>query len=210
MIKRRKFAKRSKAKTGQFIKSNQKTVILIFIFIIGVFCGAFSVKNADTQTLVKIKELTENYIALKSRDSILQNFISASVSDLFFIGVSAIFGLCLVGKPVLWTLPAVRGLGIGIVLGYIYSNYSVNGLIYAIAAICIPTSISACALIISCKESLLTVKDLQLAFSNQKEFNVKQYYKFYFLRNIILYFVMLFSSALGSIITLIPSVNLPN
>lgn len=210
MIKRRKFAKRSKAKTGQFIKSNQKTVILIFIFIIGVFCGALTVKNADSQTLVKIKELTENYLQLKSADSLLQNFISASVSDLFFISLSTVFGLCLIGKPVLWSLPAIRGLGMGIILGYMYSNYSVSGLMYAIVAICIPTSISACALIISCKESLLTVKDLQLAFSKQKEFNVKQYYKFYFLRNIILYLVMIFSAALGSIITIIPSVNLPN
>lgn len=210
MIKRRKFVKRKRTKNSKFIKSNQKTVFLVFIFIIGVFSGAFSIKNADGQTLIKIKELTENYITLKSTDSVLQNFISASVTDLIFISISAVFGLCLIGAPVLWALPAVRGLGIGIILGYIYSNYSVNGLLYAIAAICIPTSVSACALIISCKESILTVKDLQLAFSNQKEFNVKQYYKFYFLRNVLLYLAMLFSAALGSVIVLLPSVSLPN
>ncbi len=209
MIKRRKFAKRSKVKTGKFIKSNQKTVFLVFIFIIGLFSGAFSIKNADAQTLVKIKEISENYLLMKNTDSVMQNFISSAVTDLVFIGVSAVFGLCLAGAPLLWALPAVRGLGIGIILGYIYSTYSVDGLLYAIAAICIPASFSVCALIISCKESILTVKDIQLAFANQKEINTKQYYKLYILRNIILYIVMLFSAALGSVVVLLPNVSLP-
>lgn len=210
MIKKHRFVKRSRSKKGRFIKNNQKTVILFFIFIIGVFSGAFSVKNADAQLLVKIKELTESYIALRSSGSILDNFISAAVTDLIFVSISLIFGLCLLGAPVLWALPAFRGLGLGVLLGYIYSNYSVNGLAYAIVSICIPSALSASVLIISCKEGILSVKDLQSAFSEQKELNVKQYYKLYFLRNIILYTIMLFAAAIGSVLVLLPSVTLPN
>lgn len=210
MIKRRRFFKKKKVKTGQLIKSNQKTVFLIFIFIIGVFSGAFAVKNADAQLMIKIKELTENYLELKSSGSILKIFISAAVTDFFFIAISSIFGMSLIGAPVLWLLPAVRGLGIGVILGYIYSNYNISGLIYGIITICIPTALSACALIISCKESLLTVKDLQQSFSRNKEFNSKQYYKLFFLRNIILYMIMLFAAAIGSVVVLIPSITPPN
>lgn len=210
MIKKHRFVKRNRRKNGKFIKNNQKTVILVFIFIIGVFSGAFSVKNADAQLLVKIKELTESYIALKSSGSILNNFISATITDFIFISISSVFGLCLLGAPVLWALPAFRGLGLGVLLGYIYSSYGVNGLAYSIVSICIPTAFSACAMIVSCKEGILSVRDLQSAFSEQKEFNAKQYYKLYFLRNIILFAIMLFAAAVGSVLSMIPSVSLPS
>ena len=210
MIKRRRFFKKKKIKTAELIKSNQKTVFLVFIFIIGVFSGAFAVKNADTQLMIKIKELTENYLELKSSGSIMKIFVSSAVTDLFFITISSVFGLSLIGSSILWFLPAVRGLGIGVVLGYIYSNYSISGLLYGIVTICIPTALSACALIISCKESLLTVKDIQQSFSSNKEFNPKQYYKLFFLRSIILYMIMLFAAAIGSVVILIPSITPPN
>lgn len=208
MKRKKRYLKRNKAKTGEFIKSNQKTVFLILIFIIGVFFGAYSVKSSDSNIFISIKELAENYIKLKSNNSVLMNFVNSITTDSLFLIISVVFGLCLIGSPILWALPAIRGIGIGVILGYIYINYAVKGIFYSLVAICIPSAISVCALIISCKEGLLTLSDINETLENQKGFSKKQFYKMYFLRNIILFAVMMFSAAVGSIMTLIPSVNL--
>lgn len=206
-MKKRRFSKQKKSNYGYIIKNNQKTIILIILFIIGISLGSFLVKNANAESLIKIKELTESYINLRNSQSILKNFSSLLLTDTIFILFSIVFGLCLLGKPIIWILPVIRGIGIGLISGYIYNIYSVKGLAFCSLFLFLNNTISVLALIISCKESLLTVNELQSYVSGNKEMKASNFYKMYFLRNAILYAVVLFSDALGSVLVCFPNTN---
>lgn len=201
MKRRKKRRLRSARVNKRVLINNQRTVILTALFMCGLLLGSVSVKNADTEILEKIKELTESFILQKSSQSILQNFAASAGTDTLFILLSVMFGLCIIGEPVLWLLPLVRGLGIGLSSGYIYKTYNLQGVMYCLAIIFIPAMLSVAATIISCKESIITSKEIFNTLKENKPLNKPDYFKLFIIRNLILYGLMLFSSGLGSALT---------
>ncbi len=201
MKRRRKRSFKAARISRRVLISNQRTVILTALFICGLLLGSVSVKNADANILEKIKELTENFILQKNSQSILQNFAASAGTDTIFILLSVMFGLCIIGEPILWLLPLIRGLGIGLSSGYIYKTYNLQGVMYCLAIIFIPTMLSVAATIISCKESIITSREIFNTLKENKPLNKPDYFKLFIIRNLILYGLMLFSSGLGSALT---------
>lgn len=199
-MKRKRIKTRAASRNKKFIKNNQRIIILTAMFVIGSFLGAMSVKNADAELLEKIKNITDNYIIIKSSQSILQSFLSALITDSVFLGLSAIFGLCIIGEPVLWLIPLIRGLGTGLASGYIYKTFSTAGVLYCVAIVYIPTVISVYANILSCKESLITSRELLYSVKENKPISNTDYLKMFFIRNAVLYGLMIFACALGSVL----------
>ncbi len=183
-MKRKRFKlKAYSAKKNMFdakiLKNNQRLILLTFIFIVGLILGAACVKNPSEITLAKIN-------LKKAAQSILVNFGSYYLSDLIFICIAAVFALCIIGEPIIWLLPLIRGLGIGITTGYLYKSFNTNGMIYSILFVIIPACISVSLLIICCKENILSQKELRKKLKAQGNENSNQFIKLFALRNLIL------------------------
>ncbi|HAQ64072.1 MAG TPA: hypothetical protein DCR23_06380 [Ruminococcaceae bacterium] len=190
-MKRKRFKlKAYSAKKNMFdakiLKNNQRLILLTFIFIVGLILGAACVKNPNEITLAKIKELIDSFYLKKAAQSILVNFGSYYLSDLIFICIAAVFALCIIGEPIIWLLPLIRGLGIGITTGYLYKSFNTNGMIYSILFVIIPACISVSLLIICCKENILSQKELRKKLKAQGNENSNQFIKLFALRNLIL------------------------
>ncbi len=184
------------------LKSNQTLTLLCILLLTGMFLGAVCVKHADEAMLEKIKLLTGTYISSEVSRSILDNFLSYILADTVFIILSVFFGLCVIGEPILWILPLIRGLGLGLITGFVYKTYNVQGVLYSTVLIVIPAVISSLAMAVSCKESILSSREIKSALKEDgKQFNYGEFLKLFAVRNLILYAFVILSGLIGCLLT---------
>lgn len=196
----RKF-RRKRIKPKNAIINNERIIILTFLYLAGVLLGSFIIKNADEGLLATVKELTESYINNKSFQSVLSGFLSYFIPDAVLAVISAVFGLSLIGELVIWWVPLFRGIGLGIICSYLLSSYELGGLLYNIVIIIVPAVFSVCALLLCCKENLLTTAKIRRRLKEGKVSGEENEIKFYILRNVILMSIIILSAALGSILS---------
>lgn len=188
--------------SGKILKNNQTLTLLCTLLLTGMFLGAVCVKHADEAMLEKIKLLTGTYISSGVSRSILDNFLSYISADTVFIILSVFFGLCVIGEPILWTLPMIRGLGLGLITGFVYKTYSVQGVLYSTALIVVPAVISSLAMAVSCKESILSSREIKSALKEDgKQFNYREFLKLFAVRNLILYAFVVLAGLVGCLLT---------
>ncbi len=193
---------RIKGFNRRILKSNQTLTLLCTLLLTGMFLGAVCVKHADEAMLEKIKLLTGTYISSGVSRSILDNFLSYISADTVFIILSVFFGLCVIGEPILWTLPMIRGLGLGLITGFVYKTYSVQGVLYSTALIVVPAVISSLAMAVSCKESILSSREIKSALKEDgKQFNYREFLKLFAVRNLILYAFVILAGLAGCLLT---------
>ncbi len=199
-LKIKAYSNKSKLIKNNILKNNQKLIILTFLFIIGLLLGASCVKNSNEFMLDRIKELIDAFFLKKTNQSILKNFSSFFLSDMLFIIISAACGLCIIGEPAIWALPFIRGLGIGAITGYLYNNFNINGFMFSLLYIIIPSTISVSFLIICCKENILSQKELRQKLNNQSTESGNQYLKLFAVRNLIISAFTSISALAGSLL----------
>lgn len=190
-----------KGKSG-VMKNNQKLIILTVIFICGLFLGAIAVKNTSDTLADRLQILIENFCLVRSQQSIFVNFLSMFGTECIFLLPAMIFGICVVGEPILWLLPLVKGMGIGIISAYLYSNHSLNGMLYFAVILLAPSVFSVAALLLGCKESILMTRDInRILFVSNEHGGNTEFLKLYILRYIVLFASILLSSGLGAFLT---------
>lgn len=140
---------------GKAIKKmleNSRIYFLSGMFAIGIIIGAAAIKG-DSVIISKIAELTESFTATRTQQGIIENFCnSLSVSAVFLAG-DLFLGFSLIGYPLLMWLPFFRGMGLGIVSGYLYSAYKMLGLGYSVLIIYPGAIVSTFAFILACSDS---------------------------------------------------------
>lgn len=180
------------------LHKNQKLVMLTLMLLCGLFVGALTVKNTNTIWRETLKSLVENYCTVRNEQSVWNNFLSAFGSESIFLLLSMLFGVCIVGEPILWILPFIKGLGIGVISGYLYQTFTLQGLTYFSAFVLPASVIASAALLLGCKESVLMTRDLSRALLKGEAHNGTEMLKLYVLRYAVLFGSLLFSAALST------------
>ncbi len=190
-----------KGKSG-VMKNNQKLILLTVIFICGLFLGAIAVKNTNDALAERLQTLIENFCLVRNQQSIFVNFLSMFGTECIFLIPAMVFGICVVGEPILWLLPLVKGMGIGIISAYLYSSHSLNGMLYFAVILLFPSVFSVAALLLGCKESILMTRDInRILFADGDYGGNMEFLKLYILRYIVLLASVLLSSGLGAFLT---------
>lgn len=158
--------------------SNRNIIILVLLFLAGLIYGAFAVKSQNSFLYSKIMPLYMSYVKSKSNLSDLNIFFTTLLLNSSII-VSAYFtGLCAIGIPFVAMLPAVSGIFIGSVSGYIYQTYMLKGLGYCGIIIFPSAAITVASIIFAGRESMLMSKNMLNLLSqrhNQKYEDFKSY-----------------------------------
>lgn len=145
-----------KVYNGKIIKEtleNSRIYLLIIFFVSGLIVGALTIRNADSLMASELRSIVDSYKLLRMGQGILSNFLSSLLINILFIGSSTFLGFSLIGYPFIIWIPLVRGMGIGMVCGYLYSVYKFSGLGYALLTIYPGAALAALFLIISCNYS---------------------------------------------------------
>lgn len=188
---------RTSAKSA-ILQNNQKLIMLTLIFICGLFVGALTVKNTNAVFGESLKSLVENYYTARNGQSVLHSFLSAFGSECIFLLIAMLFGVCIIGEPILWLLPFVKGLGLGIISGYLYQAYTLQGLTYFSVYVLPAAVLASAALLLACKESILMTRDIAKILLKGESHSSAEMFKLYILRYTVLLVCLVFCAALSA------------
>ena len=149
-----------KIKAANFGILSQKMFLLMTVFIIGLVFGTMSLRNPGDDYTLKIQSFIKNYFLAKSSQSLFTVFVTALLRDCFFLLIPFIFGLCLIGEPIVWLEPVFRGLGIGLISGYLYRTYNIDGMKFYGIVMLIPFVLSSSIMLTACHESIHMCRDI--------------------------------------------------
>ena len=140
---------------GKVIKKafeNSRIYIMAIIFAVGIISGAILL-SAETAVHERISDIIEAFSTFRADNGVLKNFINSLSVSILFIIINMFLGFSLIGYPFLLIIPFFRGLGIGVICGYIYSVHRLTGLLYSLMIIYPAEIISVLALMYACNSS---------------------------------------------------------
>ncbi len=173
----------------------------MFVFVAGIFFGAFSLKNASQDLLHKLDFLFLTNLSNRINLSLFNVFCSSMASNFIFVFCSFLLAFSAWGLFILPFLCAFRGFGVGLSSAYLFTNYSLTGIGFYILVVLPGTVLFLFAFIMSLKESLLASTSLlRLYFNAKSDILLQKRAKAFFLRNSFVLVFIAFSSFVDMIL----------
>lgn len=122
-------------RTIKRILENSRLYFLTAFFIIGIIIGAVSIKSDSGGVTDSLRQVVESYTKLRAEQGIAANFCNSFAINALFSAAVIFLGFSLIGYPFIMLTPIVKGMGIGMVSGYMYSVYKFIGLAYSLLII---------------------------------------------------------------------------
>ncbi len=117
------------------ISFQKETLAFFILLILGILIGVFTAKQGNSSVLTQVESIFHSFYSARENQSIIISVLnSLKVSAAFWV-INLLFGLCAIGMPFVAVIPTIRGLGIGLVTGYIYSIYGLKGIGYCLLVI---------------------------------------------------------------------------
>lgn len=152
MKQRRKSLYYSKNRVSQ-LPIRREILMFSILLLSGLLIGVLVAKNGNESILAQVSRMFYSFYSVRENQSIGASVInSLKVSCAFWL-INVLFGLCIIGIPFVTAIPVIRGLGIGLVTGYIYSIYGIKGIGYCFLIIFPGALISFIALIYAVSDS---------------------------------------------------------
>ena len=171
------------------------------MFSVGIILGAVYV-NSESVIIEKLSVVVDSYTSLKAEQGIGEIFLNSCFSNLLFVFTNIFFSFSLIGYPVIFFIPLLKGLGIGSVCGYLYATYKLSGLGYTLLTILPGTVVSAFALIMASYNGCEYSKNAYLkAISGKGQFE-KGETKIFLLRQLLFIGICVVSSFIDSLLSL--------
>ena len=187
---------------GKAIKKlleNSKIYLLTLFFSVGIIIGASALKNINEFNC--ISEIINSYTSLKSNQGFISNFLCSFIVNSIFIIISSFLALSLIGYPLLMTLPIFKGLGMGIVCGYLYNVYRFTGLGYALLIIYPGAIVSTFSFLLSCSNCCEYSKNAYLKAIQGRGHFEKDETKVFIFKQLIFLCICAVSAAIDTVFT---------
>lgn len=133
------------------INQNNTLILITFSFLFGLMIGVLTFKLKNTVEGFYSGEFKNFTAGLQGGFwSILIN----SIMDILpFTAAVLLSGTCMIGSVLTPVIIAVRGATLGMIMGYVYVNYSLTGIVFNVLIIIPPALVSTLALILSGREA---------------------------------------------------------
>ncbi len=138
---------RTSALQNGFFNKDRFLISLFIVFGIGLMIGSVAAGTSSADENSVLNRIWSSYIYNRSEQSIAACFFSSFFSCFFMLLAEYILGVCAVGVPFLYVIPAIYGIGKGIIIGFIYAKYGFIGLIKSLFLI-VPQNVIFCFIII--------------------------------------------------------------
>ena len=152
MKQRRKSLYYSKNRVSQ-LPIRREILMFSILLLSGLLIGVLVAKNGNESILTQVSRMFDTFYLVRENQSIGTSVINSLKVSCAFWMINLLFGLCIIGVPFVTVIPVIRGLGIGLVTGYIYSIYGIKGIGYCFLIIFPGALISFIALIYAVSDS---------------------------------------------------------
>lgn len=171
-----KIKKIRKIDIEQLINENLSYIVYICVYFAGLIIGSLLYKNIYTRINNELFEDVFNYQA----DDFLETFFSKLSIYLSVYLITVLIGLCVIGYPIVCSIPFLCGIEIALKLSYFYNLYNFKGFGYSLLIIIPEASMFILVLIYAIKSAGDMSKNLmQIARNNvpNNEVSIKSYLK---------------------------------
>lgn len=165
---------------GELVR-RYRAVIMLAILVSGLLCGALIIRNGTGAVIERLTILIDSYKSVRIEQGIVANFCNSLLSGMLFLICSVFLGFSAIGTPLLIFLPFIRGTGLGMICGYMYSTYKLTGLGYCLLLIYPGAAVALVAFFLACSESYQMSKNI---FSTcirtpkgQHQYEIKQFFQ---------------------------------
>ena len=184
------------------LKSNWKFFFLSFLFLLGMLIGSLVVRFGGATS--SVSGIFDAYFSGRSGQPFYITAGYSALSVLPFLAAAFLSGLCLCGAPVALMIPLFRGLGLGLMGGYIYAAYGLQGVGFYALIVLPPCLVSSIALVLACREALsLSAMLFSLALPKAQPFKLWGDVKVYCKRFLLILAVTLVSVAVDTVMTVV-------
>jgi len=133
---------------------------LLALYGLGLFLGAKTAAGASSGWQEQLLELLRAQRMNRSGQSVFANALGYFGTDLLFMLAAFLLGLCAAGLPLLLLLPVLRGLGMGVLSGWLYLSQGFAGIGYSVLILYPSAVISTLLMLSYCKESMAMSGDM--------------------------------------------------
>jgi len=183
------------------LREEWKMVTLVSIFLSGMIIGAIAAKHTDNEINARLVTMFSDFTMLRNTQSIFQTFVNSFTVFFIYLAIVFSFGLCAVGIPIISVIPLFRGIGLGMIAGYLYSTYSFSGAGYCMVILFPSAIISTAALLFGCNESLVMSYEIFNIMSGKIPNQYGNIFKRYSLRYGILLAIMTVAAIIDTVMT---------
>lgn len=209
MIRTRSRIRNSKIGQKVRIHLNPKNIskisfFLSSVFLIGVLTGGLILNSFSPEKTSAFRFIFESFVQNRAGQSILTTFFNSFLSSMIPILLAFLFGFSAVAAPFTVSLCYVKGLGIGMALGFLYQNFGLLGFLYSLCLVIPYSSIASISLLMACKKSILFSDILfRFLFLSEKTSTPNHLPKLYFMKFLSVFYLIVFSSFVDMIFSFI-------
>lgn len=132
---------------------NKSVIAMTAMLVFGLIIGSAFVRTSGEDPQGAINIMASGFITGRDGATFLSVFSKSFFSVFVFIFIAFLLGNFNFGCFVVPFLPMIRGLGLGMSMGFIYCAYGAKGFLYTLVIIIPPALISSMALIFASKDS---------------------------------------------------------
>lgn len=185
------------------VYQNYRLLIFCFAFILGLLIGSLVVKNSDSTINNLVSETFDTYISNRTGQTFFKTFFYSFTSLLPYLLVAYFLGVSIIGVFFVPFVALVRGLGIGLLSGFLYSTYSLRGIAFTVLLIAPYCLVSTFGLILACRESFgFSLMLLKAASAKGGAINIHNDYRLYCIRYLFIIIIFIVSAFLDSVMSL--------
>lgn len=168
-------------------------IIAVSLFAAGMIIGAGLLKSSTFNNPDFIS-LFDNFVQIRAEQKIYQLFFNSLAINLACIFVINFAATSCIGIPLAVVIPVIKGLGTGIVAGYLFSEFTINGIGYYLLTMLPGCVICNTAILLACNDACFLSADILATVLSRKQPD-SNVLKNYLKRNIII-IILTISSAL--------------
>lgn len=187
------------SKRNAFTQTDSKSMmILLFIFASAMIIGAGTAGKSDTFISSQLSEYVSDALAYCIKSGFVKVFFYSFIINTLLILFAFVNGFNCIGLPLSVVLPAIKGIGLGLISGSMYTAGSSGVIKYCMTIL--PGGIfGVLALILACNESAYMSVDILSLILNRREIGDSISIKKYSVKFLIILLIVFISSIIDAI-----------
>jgi hypothetical protein len=147
--------------------NNRRLLLLWALFLAGMLSGARLGKVGEGFFAQQCDSLFTAWLDLRAEKAFAAVLRSSLLGNVGFIIASILLGLSAAGLPLIGCLPLLRGLGLGVICGKLYSEFALRGLSGSLLLMIPGAIFSIFGLLLICKENMDSAQAFGFAAKNK-------------------------------------------
>lgn len=159
--------------------------LFTIILVTGLTVGTVLSQNFDSNVMSRLDFLFTTNLPQRLNSGAFGAFCASFASDFMFLLLAFLMGLSLWGIGLLPFIVFFKGFGIGVSAAYLFTNYSVSGLIFYLTILLPGLFIFSMVLVYQSIESYYISKKLIKNLFFKEEYSIKTPLKIYFKKSLV-------------------------